>query len=80
MRPAIIVCCETLGFEESFQGYCFGHAFSKAYQYATTKNKICKKFEGKVHYFYLIKFAKMHNMAKEILKRQLECCIGVEAW
>jgi hypothetical protein len=36
---SIIVCCETLGFEESFQGYCFGHAFSKAYQYATKKSK-----------------------------------------
>jgi hypothetical protein len=25
---SIIFCCETLGFQESFQGYCFGHAFS----------------------------------------------------
>jgi hypothetical protein len=41
-----IVCYETLGFEESFQGYYFGHAFSKAYQYATTKNKMCKNLHS----------------------------------
>jgi hypothetical protein len=28
--------------EESFQGTCFGHAFSKACQYGTTEKKICK--------------------------------------
>jgi hypothetical protein len=27
---------EVLGMEESFQGTCFGHAFSKACQYGTT--------------------------------------------
>jgi hypothetical protein len=32
-----VVCCETLGLEESFQGFYFGQAFSKAYYYATTK-------------------------------------------
>ncbi len=31
-----IVNCEFLGLEESFQGTCFGHAFSKACQYGTT--------------------------------------------
>jgi hypothetical protein len=34
-----VVCCEILNLEESFQGYCFGHAFSKAYQYAKIENK-----------------------------------------
>jgi hypothetical protein len=29
-----VVKCETLGLEESFQGTCFGHVFSKACQYA----------------------------------------------
>jgi hypothetical protein len=42
---SIIVCSEILGFKESFQGYCFGHVFSKAYQYVTTKNKICKNLK-----------------------------------
>jgi hypothetical protein len=37
-----VVCCEILGLEESFHGYCFGHAFSKAYQYARIENKMCK--------------------------------------
>jgi hypothetical protein len=31
-----------LGWEESFQGICFGHAFLKVYQYTTTKEKVCK--------------------------------------
>jgi hypothetical protein len=38
-----IVSCDMLGLEESFQGICFGHAFFKACQYATTKEKVCKK-------------------------------------
>jgi hypothetical protein len=28
-----VVNCEVVGMEESFQGTCFGHAFSKACQY-----------------------------------------------
>jgi hypothetical protein len=33
--------CEALGLEESFQGTCFGHVFSKAYQYATNDENFC---------------------------------------
>ncbi len=39
-----------LGLEESFQGTCFGHAFSKTCQYATTNGKVCKDL-----WFVLIK-------------------------
>jgi hypothetical protein len=28
----LIISCDVLGLEESFQGICFGHAFSKACQ------------------------------------------------
>jgi hypothetical protein len=35
-----IVECGTLGFEESFQGTCFGHFFSKACQYVMTNEKV----------------------------------------
>jgi hypothetical protein len=38
----IIVCCEALGVVESFRSTCFGHAFFKACQYATTKETMCK--------------------------------------
>ncbi len=31
------VSCKSLSLEESFQGTCFGHVFSKACQYNTTK-------------------------------------------
>jgi hypothetical protein len=37
-----VVDCEVFGVEESFQGTCFGHAFSKACQYGTAK-EIFKK-------------------------------------
>ncbi len=37
-----IICCETLGLQESFNGICFGHAFSKACQYATIDEKVCR--------------------------------------
>jgi hypothetical protein len=40
-----IVSCESLGLEESFQGTCFGHAFEKACQYGTTKEKVCKNLK-----------------------------------
>ncbi len=37
-----IVSCDILGLDESFQGTCFGHAFSKAWQHATTEEIFCK--------------------------------------
>jgi hypothetical protein len=37
-----IVRCDMLGLEESFQGTYFGHAFSKAFLYATIKEKVYK--------------------------------------
>jgi len=40
-----VVKCETLGLEKSIQGTCFGHAFSRACQYATTNDKVCKNLK-----------------------------------
>ncbi len=37
-----IVSCETLSLQKSFNGTCFGHVFSKACQYATIDEKMCK--------------------------------------
>jgi hypothetical protein len=37
-----IVNYEFLGLEESFQGTCIGHVFSKACQYGITKENVCK--------------------------------------
>jgi hypothetical protein len=37
-----IVSCDLLGLEESFQGTCSRDAFSKAYQYVTIGEKVCK--------------------------------------
>ncbi len=37
--------CEILGMEESFQGTCFGHAFSKACQYETIEKKVYKNLK-----------------------------------
>ncbi len=36
-----IVNCESFGLEESFKGIYFGHVFSKACQYGTTKENVC---------------------------------------
>jgi hypothetical protein len=40
-----MVNCEVLGMEESFQGICFGHAFSKACQYRTDEDFFCKNLK-----------------------------------
>jgi len=40
-----VVKCEVFGLNESFQSVCFGHAFSKACQYATINKKVCKNFK-----------------------------------
>jgi hypothetical protein len=36
------VNCDVLSLEKKIQGIYFGHAFSKACQYATTNEKVCK--------------------------------------
>jgi hypothetical protein len=41
----IVVNYESFGLEESFQGTCFGHDFSKACQYGTVKEKVCKNLK-----------------------------------
>jgi hypothetical protein len=38
----IVVSHDILGLEESYQGTCSRHAFSKACQYVTTSEKVCK--------------------------------------
>jgi len=58
-----IVNCESLGLEESFQGTCFGHAFSKACSYGIVKEKIyinLKYVSIKSTQAYL---QKMHHLA-----------------
>jgi hypothetical protein len=40
-----IINCDVLSLEESFQGICFGHAFSKACQSTTTIEKLCKDLQ-----------------------------------
>jgi hypothetical protein len=47
-----IIQCETLGLEESFQGTCFDHVFSKVCQYATTNDKVYKSLK-----YVFIKYA-----------------------
>jgi hypothetical protein len=38
----VVVNYESFGLEESFQSTCFGHVFSKACQYGTTRENVCK--------------------------------------
>jgi hypothetical protein len=44
--------CKALGLEENFQGTCFGHVVSKAYQYATNDEKVCMGLK-----YIFVKFA-----------------------
>ncbi len=48
----LVVNYELFSLEENFQGICFGHALSQAYQYGTTNEKVCKSFR-----YVSIKFA-----------------------
>jgi hypothetical protein len=45
MALKIIVNCDILGLEDSFNGTCFGHVFSKTCQYAIIEKKICKNLK-----------------------------------
>jgi hypothetical protein len=45
-----VIQCEVLGLEESYNGTCFGHAFSKTYQYVIVEKRVCKNLK-----FVLIK-------------------------
>jgi hypothetical protein len=38
----LIVKCEILGLDESFQCTCFGHVFSKVCTYVTIDERVCK--------------------------------------
>jgi hypothetical protein len=40
-----IVKCVAIGLDESIQGNCFGHVFSKACQYPITNEKVYKNFK-----------------------------------
>jgi hypothetical protein len=54
-----VVSCETLGLQKSF-GIYFGHAFSKACQYATIDEKMCKNLR------YVFIKANKANLQKNI--------------
>jgi hypothetical protein len=50
-----LVKCEVLGLNESFQGVCFGHVFSKACQHAVTNNFFLQEFQICFNQIYPIK-------------------------
>jgi hypothetical protein len=59
-----IVSCDILGLEESFQGRCFGHAFSKACQHATIEGKSLQILTICVNQICSKRFVEMNNLAK----------------
>jgi hypothetical protein len=38
----VVVNCKSFGLKNNFQGTCFGHVISKACQYGTVEEKVCK--------------------------------------
>jgi len=45
MTLKLVISCEILDLDESFQSTCFNHAFFKACRYGTSKDKVCKKLK-----------------------------------
>jgi hypothetical protein len=39
------ISCAAIGLKKPYSGVCFGHVISKAYQYATTEDKVCIKMK-----------------------------------
>jgi hypothetical protein len=44
MKGQIWILQQLFFLDESFQGTCFSHVFSKACQYAITNEKVCRNF------------------------------------
>ncbi len=59
-----IVSCDILGLEESFQGTCFGDAFSKVCQHATIEGKCLQRLTICVDQICSKRFVEMNNLAK----------------
>ncbi len=57
-----VVNYEPFGLENNFQGICFGHVFSKACQYGTEEEKVCKDLK----YVYIKSIqAYLRNLERE---------------
>ncbi len=63
-----IASCDIFHLEESFQGTCFGHAFSKACQHATIKGKSLQRLTICVNQICSKRFVEMNNLTKKIWK------------
>jgi hypothetical protein len=73
-----IVNYNILGLQESFQGSCFGHAFSKAFQYATTDEKVCKGLKYvsiKTIQFDLQKYITWPKKSRKVKQEWNKACV-----
>ncbi len=75
-----VVNCNILRLQESFQGSYFGYAFSKACQYATTNEKVCKglKYESiKTTQYDLQKCITQLKQSSKSRQEQNKACVDL---
>jgi hypothetical protein len=61
----LVMNCEALSLEESFQGTCFGHVFPKVFNHATTNGNCVNFLKLCFDQVYIRIFIKVHNMAQK---------------
>ncbi len=61
----LVVNCEALSLEESFQGTCFGHVFPKVLNHATTNEFFWIFLKLCFNQVYIRIFTKSHNMVQK---------------
>ncbi len=75
-----VVNYESLYLEQSFQGTCFGHDFSMAFQYGTTKEKVCKDLKYvsiKSIHAYLQKCITWPKKFRKGKQEWKKACVGI---
>jgi hypothetical protein len=65
----LVVNYEALGLEESYQGTCFGHAFSEC-QYVTIDEKVYRNLKHVSLKFSHVDLQKWYKMAQEVWERK----------
>ncbi len=60
----IVVNYDILSLEESYQGTCFGHAFLKAYQYATVPTILLGTAHAPLDHCFIFKIFLIHFSKK----------------
>jgi hypothetical protein len=75
-----LVNCETLGLQQSFNDTCFGHVYSKAYQYAIINEKMYRSLiyvSIKAVQAYLQKYITWPQKSKKGRRQWTKACVEI---